>query len=90
MLERARTVSGIVAAGLVDAGGLGLIVVWGRRVGGRRTRSGAGGCRLSARGSPPRPPWHRLARLRTGRAGYLAALGSPAILLLLGVLFWWN
>jgi hypothetical protein len=33
---------------------------------------------------------HRSARVRTGRAAYLAALGPPAVLLLLGFLFWWS
>jgi hypothetical protein len=89
VLSRARTASGICAAGLV-ALVVALLVV---------------GAVASAAGDPgPGPTMllghslaaagavvlHRVARVRTGCAGYLAAIGPPAILLLLGVLFWWS
>jgi hypothetical protein len=89
LLGRIRTVSGMVAAGLVVLA-LALIAVWGAA-----SAAGAPGPGLPmllghAVAAAAAVALHRRSRRRSGRAGYLAALGPPAILLLVGVLFWWS
>lgn len=88
-LDRARALSGIFTAGLIVLA-VGLIVVWvAASVAGD---PGPGPVMLLAHSvaAAGAVVLHRLAKARTGRAGYLAALGPPAVLVLLGTLFWWS
>jgi hypothetical protein len=84
-----RALSGVFAAGLVVLA-ISLLAVWGVA-----SAAGVPGPGLTmlvghAVAAVVALVLHRLARRRTGRVGYLAALGPPAILFLLGVLFWWS
>lgn len=89
VLERARAVSGIFTAGLLVLA-VSLIVIW--VVASAAGEPGPGPAMLvgHAVAAAAAVLLHRLGRVRTDRAGYLAVLGPPAILLLLGFLFWWN
>jgi hypothetical protein len=89
LLGWTRTLSAVFAAGLVVLA-LALIAVWG--VASAAGEPGPGpamllGHTVAAAGAVA---LHRLGGRRSGRAGYLAGLGPPVILLLLGVLFWWS
>lgn len=89
LLGRARILSGIFAAGLVVLA-VALIVVWG--VASIAGEPGPGPAMLLGHTAAAIAAvgLYRMAGGRSGRAGCLTALGPPAILLLLGVLFWWN
>lgn len=89
LLGWARTLCGIVAAGLVVLAAA-LIAVWG--VASAAGEPGPGVAMLSGHtvAAVAAVMLHRLAARRTGRAGYLATLGPPVLLLLLGLVFWWT
>ncbi len=89
LLGWTRTLSGIVAAGLVVLA-VALIVVWG--VAAADAEPGPGPAMLVGHAVGAAAAWvlHRQAGRRTGRVGYLTALGPPALLLILGGLFWWT
>ena len=84
-----RTLSGVFAAGLVVLA-VALIAVWG--VASAAGEPGPGPAMLLAHAvvAVAAVMLHRLAGRRGDGAGHLAALGPPALLLLLGVLFWWS
>lgn len=84
-----RALSGLFVAGLVVLA-VSLFGVWG--VASVAGVPGPGPTMLvgHAMGAMAALALQRMARRRTGRGDYLAALGPPAILLLLGVLFWWS
>jgi hypothetical protein len=84
-----RTLSGMCAAGLVVLA-LSLFAAWGVASAAGAPGPGIAMLLAHAVAAAAALVLHRLARGRTGRVGYLAALGPPAILFLLGVLFWWS
>jgi hypothetical protein len=89
LLGRTRILCGVFVAGLVVLA-ISLFVVWGAA-----SVAGAPGPGLTmlvghAAGAVAAVVLQRVARRRTGRSAYLAALGPPAILFLLAALFWWS
>jgi len=84
-----RTLSGVLAAGLVVLAAA-LIAVWGFAATAGEPGPGAAMLFGHTVAAVAAVVLYRLAGRRTGRAGHLAALGPPALLLLLGVLFWWT
>jgi hypothetical protein len=83
------TLSGTVLAGLVVLA-LGLVLVW--AVVGATGSPGPGPVMLAGHlvGAGLAVFLHRTARRRADAPGWAAAFGAPGVLLVLGLLFWWN
>ena len=86
---RARAFSGILVAGLLVLF-LGLLVVW--AVARANGAPGPGWAMLTGHGvgAVAALVLHRVALRRTDGIGYAIAFGPVAVLLLLGLIFWWS
>jgi hypothetical protein len=85
----AQAFSGVLVAGLLVLF-LGLLVVW--VVARANSAPGPGPAMLTGHGvgAVAALVLHRVALRRTDRIGYAAAFGPVAVLLLLGLTFWWS